>query len=120
MNFILVNGRTPRRQSFCALCGEPIGASYLRETGTQLYYCDHDCYADHCDSAVTALATHASASMVALAPNQVKARSEAELTAKQDPAPVKELPTISPEPTATTKTRPSEASPPQSVERTLR
>ena len=34
MEFILVNGRTPRPQSFCARCCEPIGASYLREIAT--------------------------------------------------------------------------------------
>jgi hypothetical protein len=45
MNFILVNGRTPRPQSFCARCCGPIGASYLREIATRLSYCDHDCYA---------------------------------------------------------------------------
>jgi hypothetical protein len=31
MKFVLVNGRTPRPQSFCALCCEPIGESYLRD-----------------------------------------------------------------------------------------
>jgi hypothetical protein len=41
MNFMLVNGRTPRPQSFCARCCEPIGASYLREIATRLSYCDH-------------------------------------------------------------------------------
>jgi hypothetical protein len=45
MKFILVNGRTPRPQSFCARCCEPIGASYLREIATRLSYCDHGCYA---------------------------------------------------------------------------
>jgi hypothetical protein len=45
MNLILVNGRTPRPQSFCARCCEPIGASYLREIATRLSYCDQDCYA---------------------------------------------------------------------------
>ena len=35
VKFILVNGRTPRPQSFCALCCEPIGDSYLRETATR-------------------------------------------------------------------------------------
>ena len=46
MKFILVNGRTPRLQSFCARCGEPIGASYLREITTRLaLYCDHECLA---------------------------------------------------------------------------
>jgi hypothetical protein len=45
MKFVLVNGRTPRPQSFCALCCEPIGGSYLREIATRLSYCDHKCYA---------------------------------------------------------------------------
>jgi hypothetical protein len=54
MRFILVNGRTPCQQSYCVRCREPIGASYLREIGTQLSYCDHDCYADHCQSAILA------------------------------------------------------------------
>ena len=44
MNFVLVNGRTPRPQSFCAMCCEPIGESYLREIATRLSYCDHNCY----------------------------------------------------------------------------
>jgi hypothetical protein len=81
MKFVLVNGWMPGRQSSCVLCGEPIGASYLRELGTQLCYCDHDCYADHCKSAVLAIADFARASRVALAPYQVK-QTEAELTAK--------------------------------------
>jgi hypothetical protein len=62
MNFITVNGRTPRPKSFCTLCGEPIGASYLREFRTRLLYCDHNCYADHCRAAVMVLETHARAS----------------------------------------------------------
>jgi len=82
MNFILVNGRMPCKQSSCVLCGEPIGASYLREIGTRLFYCDQDCYADHCNSAVMALTNRTRASLVALAPYPVKERSEAELTAK--------------------------------------
>jgi hypothetical protein len=44
MKFILVNGRTPRPESFCALCCEPIGETYLREIATRLSYCDHQCY----------------------------------------------------------------------------
>jgi hypothetical protein len=32
MKFVLVNDRTPRPQSFCARCGEPIGRAYLRES----------------------------------------------------------------------------------------
>jgi hypothetical protein len=62
MRFVLVNGRTPSRQSFCVLCCEPIGTSYLREIGTQLPYCDHHCYADHCKTAVLALENRARAS----------------------------------------------------------
>jgi hypothetical protein len=82
MNFIFVNGRTPRKQCSCALCGECIGASYLREIATQLCYCDHDCYAGHCNSAVTALANRTRAALVALGPYRSKIDSEAELTAR--------------------------------------
>lgn len=42
--FVLVNDRTPRSQSFCALCCESIGGNYLREIATRLSYCDHKCY----------------------------------------------------------------------------
>jgi hypothetical protein len=62
MKFVLVNGRTPRPQSFCALCCEPIGESYLRELTTRLSYCDHKCYAGHCKLRVPALQKHARAS----------------------------------------------------------
>jgi hypothetical protein len=33
------------------MCARPIGANYLREIGTQLAYCNQDCYADHCECA---------------------------------------------------------------------
>jgi hypothetical protein len=62
MRFILVNGRSPRRQAFCAMCNQPIEKTYLREAGTQLIYCDQDCYADHCESAVLLLENRARAS----------------------------------------------------------
>ena len=55
MKFIVVNGRTPRPQSFCSLCCEPIGESYLRETATRLSYCDHKCYVDRSKQPVRAL-----------------------------------------------------------------
>ena len=55
MKFVLVNGRTPRARSFCALCCEPIGKTYLREIATRLSYCDHQCYLGHCKVAVQAL-----------------------------------------------------------------
>ena len=48
MKFVLVNGRTPRPQSPCALCCEPLGGGYLRDVATRLSYCDHKCYAAHC------------------------------------------------------------------------
>ena len=44
MKFVVVNGRTPRQQTRCALCCEPIGKSYLRELTTQFSYCDPLCY----------------------------------------------------------------------------
>jgi hypothetical protein len=47
MKFVTVNDRTPRQPSFCALCRESIGESYLREIATQLFYCSHGCYVDH-------------------------------------------------------------------------
>ncbi len=62
MKFIVVNGRTPCPQTFCVLCCETIGTHYLREIGTRLPYCSHECYAQHCKSAVLALENHARAS----------------------------------------------------------
>ena len=62
MRFVLVNGRTPRTQSLCTLCCEPIGESYLRDIGTPLPYCNHKCYVDHCKAPVLALQYHAMAS----------------------------------------------------------
>jgi hypothetical protein len=78
MKFILVNGRTPFRNSTCALCGESISNSYLREMGTQLYYCDQSCYADHCKRVVD-LSNNTRAAPVAVAPKRMKKASEAEL-----------------------------------------
>jgi hypothetical protein len=45
MRFILVNGRTPFRKTFCLQCCEEITSSYLREIRTLLPYCDYECYA---------------------------------------------------------------------------
>jgi hypothetical protein len=78
MKFVLVNDRTPSKQSSCVLCREPIGRGYLREVGTGLCYCDHDCYADHCKSAAQALANLTRASWAFLSSHQMNARSEAE------------------------------------------
>jgi hypothetical protein len=62
MKFVLVNGRTPRRQTLCALCCGPIGESYLRDIVTRLPYCNHKCYVGHCKAPVLALQYHAMAS----------------------------------------------------------
>jgi hypothetical protein len=45
MRFILVNGRTPVRPTFCLQCCEKIGDGYLRAIRTRLPYCDYQCYA---------------------------------------------------------------------------
>ena len=47
MKFVLVNGRTPFRQSSCMLCCELIGEGYLRDVRTRLCYCGAACYALH-------------------------------------------------------------------------
>ena len=78
MKFIMVNNRTPSQQSSCVLCRKPIGRGYLREVGTGLFYCDHDCYAVHCRSAAQALANLTRASLGFFAPRQMKVQSEAE------------------------------------------
>ena len=62
MKFVLVNGRTPRPESFCALCCEAIGESYLRELATRLLYCSHQCYLGHCKLAMSVLKERARAS----------------------------------------------------------
>ena len=63
MRFVLVNGRTPFRQSFCALCREPIGeGGYLRDIRTRRCYCGAECYALKSGDAVMLLENQAKAS----------------------------------------------------------
>jgi hypothetical protein len=62
MKFVLVNGRSPRPESFCALCCEPIGESYLRDLTTRLSYCNYECYLGHSKVALSVLKEHARAS----------------------------------------------------------
>ena len=62
MKFVLVNGRTPCPQSFCALCCGPIGETYLRELTARLSYCNHRCYVGHRKIAAPALQENARAS----------------------------------------------------------
>lgn len=72
----MVNDRTPRQQSFCVSCDQPIGARYLREIGTHLIYCDRNCYADHCKGAVAFLESLAMAPL----PSVRHARGQEEIT----------------------------------------
>ena len=44
IRFVHVNGRTPRRGGYCALCGAKIEVNYVREISTGLCYCDRVCY----------------------------------------------------------------------------
>ena len=62
MKYILVNGRTPRSQSFFALCCKPIGLYCLHEIETRISYCDDECYAEHCVGAVLVIENNAKAS----------------------------------------------------------
>jgi len=62
MKFVLVNGRRPRPETFCALCCEPIRESYLRELTTRLPYCSYECYLGHCKLAISVLEERARAS----------------------------------------------------------
>ena len=55
MKFVLVNGRRPCAKPVCVMCERPISSGYLREIGTYLTYCNHDCYSDHCNSAIRLL-----------------------------------------------------------------
>lgn len=48
--FVLVNGRTPFRKTWCMQCCEPISSSYLREIRTGLPYCAYQCYALFCEA----------------------------------------------------------------------
>jgi hypothetical protein len=62
MKFVVMNGRTPRRQTRCALCWKPIRKGYLRALATRLSYSDHEYYVDHRKIAAPALQKHARAS----------------------------------------------------------
>ena len=62
MQFVLVNGRSPRPESSCALCCEPIGESYLRELTTRLPYCNYECYLGYCKLSFSGRNKHARAS----------------------------------------------------------
>ena len=63
MNFVVVNGRTPFRKSFCVHCSNPLGEDgYLRDIRTRLYYCGLACYAVQSKSGMLLLEMHSKAS----------------------------------------------------------
>jgi hypothetical protein len=70
MRFVMVNDGAPRPQSFCAMCCEPIGKSYLRELVTRRSYCDTSCYLGRPTWIVQALQFHPRASLAAPQPAQ--------------------------------------------------
>jgi len=44
MRCVLVNGARLKAPTLCAHCGTKISASYVREIGTRIVYCDFRCY----------------------------------------------------------------------------
>jgi hypothetical protein len=63
VRFVLVNGRMPFRQDFCAHCREPISeGGYLRDVRTRRCYCGAECYALKSDHAMMRLDNQANAS----------------------------------------------------------
>ena len=44
IRFVLVNNRVPRMDQHCALCGDLIEKGYVRDSRTQLIYCDTQCF----------------------------------------------------------------------------
>jgi hypothetical protein len=45
--FVLVNDRTPRAPTRCAMCASTIATGYVREPRTRLMFCDALCFAGH-------------------------------------------------------------------------
>jgi hypothetical protein len=43
--FVLVNGRVPRTDQRCALCGAIVDKGYVRDSQTRIIYCDTQCFA---------------------------------------------------------------------------
>jgi hypothetical protein len=43
--FVFVNGRVPRTDDHCALCGGIVEKGYVRDSETRLIYCDLQCFA---------------------------------------------------------------------------
>lgn len=47
LRFIVVNDRTPRPATHCALCCTAVTGRYVREISTKFCYCSRDCFAQH-------------------------------------------------------------------------
>jgi DNA-binding CsgD family transcriptional regulator len=45
--FVIVNDRSPREATHCALCGSTFEKSYVRDPRTRLLFCDTRCFAGH-------------------------------------------------------------------------
>jgi Bacterial regulatory proteins, luxR family len=45
--FVIVNDRSPREATHCALCGGTFEKSYVRDPRTRLLFCDTRCFAGH-------------------------------------------------------------------------
>ena len=44
IRFVLINNRVPHTDERCALCGGLIEKGYVRDSRTQLIYCDTHCF----------------------------------------------------------------------------
>jgi len=62
MQFVLVNGRSPRPDSSCALCCETIGESYLRELTSHRPDHNYEWYLGYCKLSFAGRKKHARAS----------------------------------------------------------
>jgi hypothetical protein len=51
IRFVLVNNRVPCTAQHCSLCGGLIESGYVRNSQTQLIYCDSQCLAGSVDEA---------------------------------------------------------------------
>lgn len=55
MRYILVVGRVPKVNNFCACCQSTLDHGYLRELDTRIKYCGVDCYEFHCEASTSVM-----------------------------------------------------------------
>ena len=53
--FVVVNDRIPCNDRYCALCGDHMDEGYVRDSQTQLIYCDTECFEFSAHEAVRVL-----------------------------------------------------------------